>query len=83
MKEFLLKLAGRTAEIFLQLLDEHPGKVLGAVIGFILGLIVVVLGFWRTLVIALFVAVGTYLGSRQDEHKDFGQLLEMLFGERK
>jgi len=67
----------------LQLLNEHPGKIIGIILGFLIGLVVVLLGFWRTLIISLFVLAGFYLGKRRDEHKDFSQLLETLFGERK
>ncbi len=83
MKEFWRQIIDRLATVILRLLDKHPGKAVGAVAGFLLGMIVVILGFWRTVVIAWFVAAGLYLGKRHDEHKDFGQLLQSLFGERK
>ncbi|MFZ3372310.1 MAG: DUF2273 domain-containing protein [Desulfitobacteriaceae bacterium] len=47
--------------------DNHPGKFFGISLGFVLGLFVVTLGFWRTLVIALFVVVGFIMGKRQDD----------------
>ncbi len=83
MKEFWQKLSERLTGACLQLLDQHPGKVIGLLAGLILGLIVVLLGFWRTLIIMLFAGAGFYLGKRRDEHKDFSQFLQTFFGERK
>jgi uncharacterized membrane protein len=83
MKEFWSQLIERLAAFVFRLLDNHPGKALGAFVGLFLGSIIVLLGFWRTMVIALFVVAGLFLGKRHDEQKDFGQLLQMLFGERK
>lgn len=83
MRELVKQLVSRFTNYSLHVLDNHPGKVFGVLAGFILGMIVVLLGFWRTLVVALFIAVGFFIGKRHDEHRDFGELLEILFGERK
>ncbi|MFZ3102869.1 MAG: DUF2273 domain-containing protein [Desulfitobacteriaceae bacterium] len=67
MKEFWAR-AGQTIMRFLiESFDNHPGKFFGISLGFVLGLFVVTLGFWRTLVIALFVVVGFIMGKRQDD----------------
>ncbi|HWJ02915.1 MAG TPA: DUF2273 domain-containing protein [Verrucomicrobiae bacterium] len=83
MREFWSKLVERLTVFSLNLIDQHPGKVIGSALGFGIGLFVVVLGFWRSLVICLFVGAGFYLGKRRDERRDFGELLQSLFGNRK
>ena len=42
--------------------DNHPGKLIGTSVGFFLGLLMVTLGFWRTLVLSLFAILGFVLG---------------------
>ena len=55
---------------FLWALDEHTGKIIGTISGFIIGLLIVILGFWKALVLSLFTAFGFWLGKRQDDHKN-------------
>ncbi|MDA8442555.1 MAG: DUF2273 domain-containing protein [Peptococcaceae bacterium] len=83
MREIWRLFTERFTQILLQLLDEHPGKVLGVLLGFGIGFVIVVLGFWRTLVIVLCALIGLYLGKRRDEHRDFSEVLKTFFGERR
>jgi len=83
MKEFWRQVCERLSSFCLQLLERHPGKFFGAVSGFVLGLIFVLLGFWRTLVILLFILVGFFLGKSRDENRNFAEMLQNLFGERR
>lgn len=64
---------------FLEALNNHPGKFIGISLGFVLGLFVVTLGFWKTLVLALFVAVGFIIGKRQDDHQSLSVWLGRIF----
>ncbi|AHF07399.1 DUF2273 domain-containing protein [Desulfitobacterium metallireducens] len=64
---------------FLKLLDEHPGKLIGSILGFLLGLFVVLLGFWKTFVLFLFVIIGFLLGKRQDDNKKLFDWLDRFF----
>ncbi|MDQ7095791.1 DUF2273 domain-containing protein [Desulfosporosinus sp. PR] len=57
-------------------LEYHPGKFIGTLIGLIVGLLMVTLGFWRTMVLAIFVLLGFVLGKRQDDHQDIIAWLE-------
>lgn len=72
-------LAHKLTSFFLKLLDEHPGKLIGSMLGFLLGLFVVLLGFWKTLVLFLFVMIGFLLGKRQDDHKQLFDWLDRFF----
>ncbi|MFZ3132259.1 MAG: DUF2273 domain-containing protein [Desulfosporosinus sp.] len=60
-------------------IDNHPGKLIGTSIGLVLGLLMVTLGFWRTLLLALFAILGFVLGKRQDEYKTITTWLERSF----
>jgi uncharacterized membrane protein len=51
-------------------LESHPGKFVGTLLGFVTGLLMVTLGFWRTMVLTLFVIAGFVIGKRQDDHQD-------------
>ncbi|WP_088226396.1 DUF2273 domain-containing protein [Desulfosporosinus sp. FKB] len=57
-------------------LEHHPGKFIGTVSGFALGLLMVTLGFWRTMVLIFFVILGFIIGKRQDDHQDIMTWLE-------
>lgn len=58
---------------------EHPGKLLGTSFGFGFGLLLVILGFWRALILAMFILAGFFVGKRYDEHKDLGRWLDRFF----
>lgn len=70
MSEFWANVKSKMLNFFMWAMDNHPGKLIGTTVGFFTGLLMVTLGFWRTLVLLLFVLVGFILGKRQDEHKD-------------
>ncbi|KUO78130.1 MAG: hypothetical protein APF81_05430 [Desulfosporosinus sp. BRH_c37] len=69
MTEFWSKIGEKISRFLVWAIDNHPGKLIGTVIGLVLGLLMVTLGFWRTLVLALFIILGFVLGKRQDDHK--------------
>lgn len=79
MSGFWSELAHKATLFMLRLLDEHPGKLIGTILGFVLGLFVVLLGFWKTLVVFAFVALGFILGKRQDDHKKLFDWLNRFF----
>ncbi|HWQ72527.1 MAG TPA: DUF2273 domain-containing protein [Desulfitobacteriaceae bacterium] len=58
--------------------NNHPGKLTGISLGFLVGLFFVTLGFWRTLILFIFIAVGYILGKSQDDHKSLSLWLERL-----
>lgn len=51
----------------IELLARHPGKVIGAALGFFAGLLVILFGVLRTLFLIACILVGLYLGARVDE----------------
>lgn len=46
--------------------DAHPHATLYGIIGFVLAVLILVIGLWDTIVIAVFVAVGTVIGQMVD-----------------
>ncbi|WP_425807688.1 DUF2273 domain-containing protein [Desulfitobacterium sp. Sab5] len=79
MSGFWSELAHKITLFLLRMLEEHPGKLIGTSLGFFLGLLVVLLGFWKTLVVFVFVGIGFALGKRQDDHKKLFDWLNRFF----
>lgn len=69
MSGFWTQLGQKIGSFLNWALNEHPGKLIGSLLGLIAGVLVIGLGFWRTLVIALFVGIGFYLGKRKDNNQ--------------
>ena len=78
MSEFWSKIGEKILRFLVWSLDDHPGKLIGTSLGFVLGLLMVTLGFWRTLVLALFAILGFVLGKRQDDYKFITTWLERI-----
>lgn len=61
----------------LRVVREHPGRVVGTALGLLLGLCLIWLGFWKTLVISLLTVVGYSIGKwTDDEGKGLREFLE-------
>lgn len=56
----------------------NQGKIIGALIGFLAGLLLLTLGLFKTLVLSICIAVGYYLGKKVDNKEDIIQLIERL-----
>lgn len=68
MSGFWAQLGQKIEQFLIWALTEHPGKLIGSVLGFLVGIFVVIIGFWKTLVIVLFVIIGFLLGKRKDDN---------------
>jgi len=79
MSEFWSKIGEKISKFLVWAIDNHPGKFIGTSVGLVLGLLMVTLGFWRTLVLALFVILGFVLGKRQDDDQLITTWLERNF----
>jgi len=79
MRELWSKLGDKITKFLVWALDNHPGKLLGTAVGLGLGLLMVTLGFWRTLILVLFAIVGFVLGKRQDDYQSITTWLERNF----
>jgi uncharacterized membrane protein len=47
-------------------LQNHPGKLVGSLIGFFMALTFIIFGFWRTILLIGLTGCGFYLGRRWD-----------------
>jgi uncharacterized membrane protein len=50
-----------------------------AAVFFVFGLLLVTLGFWKTLVVSLLTAAGAFLGSRKDLRSDISTQVNRVF----
>jgi uncharacterized membrane protein len=46
---------------------ENPGKTTGVVIGFVAGILLFTLGWWKTLIVAVLVLAGYFIGKSHDD----------------
>lgn len=76
MSEFWPQIGEKILRSLVWAVDNHPGKLIGTSLGLILGLLMVTLGFWRTLVLALFAILGFMLGKRQDDNESITTWLD-------
>ncbi|MGI6118999.1 MAG: DUF2273 domain-containing protein [Desulfosporosinus sp.] len=68
----------KLARFFGWAIDNHPAKLIGTSLGFVLGMLLITFGFWRTLVLALFIVLGFVIGKLQDDHKFISTWLEKI-----
>lgn len=59
-----------------ELVENHRGKVVGALIGLVFALLIIRFGFWWSLFISFSVLVGYLIGKRMDDHKE--DLMDVL-----
>lgn len=65
-------------EFLLNIFSKNQGKIIGSFIGLVLAVFILLIGFPRTLLIALFVFVGYYIGKKIDNKEDLVELLDRI-----
>ncbi len=60
----------------IDLLYTHMGKVIGIVAGIFVGIIFLLVGFWKTLFFVIIVAIGYYVGTRVDNNENIRDVIE-------
>ncbi|MPL84348.1 hypothetical protein SDC9_30313 [bioreactor metagenome] len=58
--------------------QNHSGKIIGVVAGLLIGIFIIVFGFFRTLFVLLCVAAGYIVGKRIDEKEELTDILDRL-----
>ncbi|NLM97195.1 MAG: DUF2273 domain-containing protein [Halanaerobiaceae bacterium] len=61
-----------------EIFKKHKGKTVGTFLGLFLAILILLLGFWKTILIALCTLAGYYIGTRLDIEGDFRKLLDKL-----
>ncbi|MFW6001390.1 MAG: DUF2273 domain-containing protein [Halanaerobium sp.] len=69
-------------EEYLNYFSENPRKVIGALIGLLIGILILTIGFLKTIILALTTFLGYYLGSRYNIEEDLKDLLMRIIPER-
>lgn len=65
--------------MIIEITTANPGKVLGTVLGLLIGILFVVIGFWRTVLIVGCAVVGFIIGNYRDRGIDFRRLIKKWF----
>ncbi len=61
-----------------KLLENNYGKVIGSVTGFIIALLFLVIGFFKTIFLLIFIISGYYIGSKIDNRESLIELLDKI-----
>lgn len=68
-----------TGKVMRQFLAEHWGKVLGGLLGLIIGLSIILFGFWQSVLLFLCIILGVYLGKTFDRHEGLQKFLQRVW----
>lgn len=68
-----------SANTMRRLLAEHWGKVLGGLIGFTIGILIITVGFWRSMLLFVCIALGVFLGKLYDRHDGLQAVLQRIW----
>ncbi|WP_236614588.1 DUF2273 domain-containing protein [Sporomusa ovata] len=71
-------MAALNSKLLEEIWQQHSGKLLGVVFGFVFGILVLSFGFFRTLFVVLCAVVGYIVGKRIDQKEDILEILDKL-----
>lgn len=58
--------------------ENHRGKLVGSVLGVVLGASIMVFGFFKTVFILFCGLIGLFVGKKVDEQEDFKEFIEKI-----
>jgi uncharacterized membrane protein len=64
--------------LFQEIWRAHSGKITGVLIGFVLGLLILIIGFFQALFVMFCMVVGYFIGKRIDDKEDLMDILDKL-----
>jgi uncharacterized membrane protein len=67
--EYLAEQAGR-----------NRGKVIGLLLALVAALLIIFLGFWKTIFLAILILIGYFIGKLFDDKVGLGELWTRMFG---
>jgi len=73
-----MELPGRLSELF----SESPGMMVGALTGLVLGILVLVFGILKILVVAIFIILGVIIGKMVDDRSSVIEGILSIFRRR-
>lgn len=56
--------------------EDNKGKLVGAVLGFLVGLLIIAVGFFKAFFVIICTFFGFYLGMKRDDREDIFKVLE-------
>ena len=56
--------------------ENHRGKTAGTLLGLVLGIAILLFGFWNTVFVLLCAMIGLFIGIKVDRNKEIAQGLE-------
>lgn len=65
-------------DYLLDIFNKNQGKIIGSAVGLLLSIIILIIGFFRTLLIVLFVLSGYYIGKKIDSKEDITDILDKI-----
>ena len=65
-------------ERIFEYLSNNVGKVLGSFIGFLIAILFITIGFFKTLLLIILVSIGYYIGNKIDKHESITELLDRI-----
>lgn len=69
-------------ENLIQFVYLNRKKVLGTLIGLLIGLLILIVGFFKTLLLCLTTSIGYYLGQRWSLEEDFKDFIIRIIPEK-
>lgn len=71
-------------KIITEIMENHRGKALGIIIGFVVGLFLINFGFWKTIILSIFIFAGYVIGKRIDNNDDIRDMInKIIYKEKK
>ena len=58
--------------------ERHRGKSVGLIVGFLVSILLLTLGFFKTIFIVGCSTLGFFIGSKIDKHEDFRDLIDRI-----
>ncbi len=67
---------------FLEQCAPFKGRIIGTIFGLFVGIMILRYGFFRAMVVAVFISLGYYLGRKMDRRETLPDLWERLWRNR-
>lgn len=69
-------------KLFLILLTEHRGKVIGISMGLLASILFISFGFWKTVFIIFCIFIGYFIGKKIDENTNFESWIKQFLKQK-
>lgn len=70
-------------KVIVYILTEHRGKTIGVTLGLLASILYINFGFWRTILVGIFIFLGYQIGKKLDDNTDLEFWMKDLFKPKK